>query len=227
MSRAALFGVVALAAALTSAGCGSLLGSDSEKPSTSEVEQELSLNQAGATAIDCADQQGGWDYVCKFTDRVGRRMKIGLLLNEDGLERASAAVLVDAPLAAPRASGDQAFDSWIAQVNSLCKQNLAAIQAVPQPASPAEFEDYARELHRTGSRYYKALSALPPPPGPEDKRIFTELVEMLEQDDQATLALSKAIRRGDNQTVQRLLQEMGERQAQEDAGFNKLGGNCL
>jgi hypothetical protein len=227
MSRAALFGIVLVAAAITSTSCGSVLTSNSEKPSADEVEQALSLNQAGATAIGCAKEQGGWDYVCTFTDRAGQRKKIGLLMNEDGLERSSAAVAVDAQLAPPRAKGDQAFDSWIAQVNSLCHQNLTAIQGVPQPTSPADFGDYARQLSQIGNRYLKALSALPPPPDREDRRVFTHLIALLKQDDQGTFALSKAVQRGDGEAAQQLMQKLGERNAQENALFNRLGGNCL
>ena len=43
-------------------------------------------------------------------------------------------------------------------------------------------------------------SALPPPPGPEDKRIFTELVAMLEQDDQR---LSRSARPYTGATIRR------------------------
>jgi hypothetical protein len=181
------------------------------------------MNEAGATAISCADERDGWDYVCTFTDRVGRRRKVGLLLNADGLERASAAVAVDAPLAPPRASGDHAFDSWFAHVNSLCKRNVAKLQAVPKPASAAEFDEYVRELHRIGSQYLRALSALLPPPIRADRRVFNKPIARLEQDDKVTIDLSKAVQHGDNRAVQQLLQELGEREAREDALFNSLG----
>jgi hypothetical protein len=227
MSRAALFGIVLVAAAIASTGCGSVLTSNSEKPSADEVEQALSQNQAGATAISCAEEQDGWDYVCTFTDRAGQHKKIGLLVNEDGLERTSAAVEVEAQLAAPRAKGDEAFDSWIAQVNSLCHQNLTSLQAVPQPTSRAEFGEYARQISQIGNRYLKALSALPPPPDREDREIFTQLIALLKEDDQGTFALSKAVQRGDAGAVQQLMQKLGERNAQENALFNRLGGNCV
>lgn len=226
MSRAALFGIVLLAAAITSTGCGSLLASDAGKPSADELEQALSRNEAGATAISCAEAQGGWDYVCTFTARDGQRKKVGLLLNEDGLERASAAVDVDGQLAPPRGEGDEAFDSWIAQVNTVCHQNLIAMQAVPPPTSPAEFGDYARQLSQIGDKYLQALSALPPPPDREDRRVFTQLIALLQQDNQGGLALSRAAQRGDAAAVQRLMQKLGQQDAQESELFNRLGGNC-
>ena len=227
MSRAALFGIAILAAAVVSAGCSSLPGAETQQPSAAEVAQVLSRNEAGATEIGCAAERDGWDYVCTFTAIDGHRKKVGLLINEDGLERASSPVDIDAQLAAPRAAGDDEFDSWIAQVNSVCSQNVAAMQALPRPTSPAEFGDYARQLSKIGNRYLRALSALPPPPDPEDRRIFTRLIDLLEHDDQGTLALSKAIQRGDAQAAQQAIQELGRRDAEESELFNRLGGNCV
>jgi hypothetical protein len=227
MPRAALFGIALLAAALVSAGCSSLPGAETRKPSADEVAQVLSRNEAGATEIGCAAERDGWDYVCTFTAVDGRRKKVGLLINEDGLEKASSAIDIDAQLAPPRAAGDEEFDAWIAQVNSTCSRNAAAMRALPRPTSPAEFGDYARQLSKLGDRYLSALSALPPPPDPEDRRIFNRLIALLEHDDQGTLALSKAIQRGDVQGAQQAIQELGQRDAQESELFNRLGGNCL
>ena len=225
--RATLFGVALFAAAILSAGCGSLLTPDPGKASADEVAQALSRNEAGATAIGCAAERDGWDYVCTFTALDGHRKKVGLLVNEDGVERASAAVDIDAQLATPRATGDEDFDSWIADFNSVCRQNVTAMQAVPPPTNPAEFGDYARQLSRIGNRYLKALSALPPPPAQEDRRVFNQLIALLKQDDDGTLTLSKAIQRGDAAAAQQLMQKLGQREAQESELLNRLGGNCV
>ena len=54
-----------------------------------------------------------------------------------------------------------------------------------------------------------------------------DLVALLEQDDQGTLALSKAIRRRNVEAAQQLMQKLGERNAQGNELFNRLGGNCV
>jgi hypothetical protein len=223
MSRGAFAGVAMAIATAVFAGCGALAGDVSE----SELESALAENEAGATNIDCEPGAQGWHYVCHFTDFTGKRMKLGMLVSNNEVTRTSAPIFDSDVLVEPRADGDQSHTRWITQVNALCQTATARMQAVTPPRTEAEFHDYVVAIRRLGREYLRDLGALPPAPRLKDRKIFAEILQLLEEDDRSVLALQEAVRTGDRQTIEWLFGVMGERNAKENALFNELGGQCV
>ena len=216
--------VLAVVAALA-AGC-STPGPPGASVSSQDLERELAKNQAGATEIDCDPGVSGWDYTCLFTDLTGRRMKIGLLVTGGQVAHVSAPVSAKSSLAAPRERVDGPEGRWIDELDIVCFKATNEMRAVPRPRTEAEFEGYVNALRRIGLKYRHDLSALPPAPRVQDRKTFAQLLRLLEDDGRSVRLLQNAVRRQDRKRIERLLEGMGKKNAQENALFNRLGGDC-
>jgi len=225
MPRRPLLGIVLTLAAAVVVGCSGP-GAGSRSVSAGQLERALAKNQAGATGIDCKPGVRGWDYTCLFTDLGGRRMKIGLLVTGGQVARVSAPVSASNSLTAARKHAEGPEGRWIDDVDIVCFKATNEMRAVPRPRTEAEFERYVGALRRIGLEYRHDLAALPPAPRAQDRKTFAQLLRLLGDDERSVRLLQKAVRRGDRDRIERLYAVIGKSNSQENALFNRLGGDC-
>jgi hypothetical protein len=94
---------------------------------------------------------------------------------------------------------------WIAKADTLCKQSLAEVNAIPEPKTEEDFDEYLTDVLATARRFDPEFAALEPPEG--DEETVRKLVSLNEEKTRLFEELVAAVRAQDAAKVQRIVNE--------------------
>jgi hypothetical protein len=94
---------------------------------------------------------------------------------------------------------------WIAKADALCKRSRAEVNAIPEPETEDDFDEYLVDVLATARRFDPEFAALAPPEG--DEETVRKLVELNEEKTRLFEQLVAAVRAQDAPKVQRIVNE--------------------
>jgi hypothetical protein len=96
-------------------------------------------------------------------------------------------------------------EEWIAEADALCKQSLAEVNAIPEPITEDDFDEYLTDVLAAARRFDPEFAALEPPEG--DEETVRKLVALNEEKTRLFEELVAAVRAQDAAKVQRIVNE--------------------
>jgi hypothetical protein len=101
--------------------------------------------------------------------------------------------------------GSLTKEEWIAEADALCKQSLAEVNAIPEPKTEDDFDEYLTDVLAAARRFDPEFAALEPPEG--DEETVRKLVALNEEKTRLFEELVAAVRAQDAAKVQRIVNE--------------------
>jgi hypothetical protein len=110
---------------------------------------------------------------------------------------------------------------WIAKADALCKQSFAEADAVPEPKSQEQFDDYLAEVLAITRRFDPQFAALEAPEG--DEETVQNLVRLNEQGTRLFADLLEAVRAQDSAKIERIIKQGTAKSAEFAAAARAYG----